>query len=132
MTNDRFAERAGVERQRNVGLDRGGLVVGGRVVPLYAGSVHYWRLDPSVWRRALTEVRALGVHYVDTYIPWGVHEKGEGKFEFGKDDPRRDVGAFLRLVHELGLLAIVRPGPHINAELTYFGIPERIIYNPEC
>ena len=25
---------------------------------------------------------------------------------------------------------IARPGPHITAELTYFGIPERIIWDP--
>ena len=35
-------------------------------------------------------------------------------------------------MHELGLYAIVRPGPHINAELTYFGIPERVVWDPAC
>jgi beta-galactosidase len=39
---------------------------------------------------------------------------------------------FLRLAQDIGLLAIVRPGPHINAELTYFGIPERVIWNRDC
>jgi beta-galactosidase len=32
----------------------------------------------------------------------------------------------------VGLYAIVRPGPHINAELTCFGIPERVIWTKEC
>ena len=27
---------------------------------------------------------------------------------------------------------IVRPGPHINAELTYFGLPERVVWDREC
>ncbi|HEY4122352.1 MAG TPA: beta-galactosidase, partial [Byssovorax sp.] len=39
---------------------------------------------------------------------------------------------FLNTAQSLGLLAIVRPGPHINAELTYFGIPERVIWNQDC
>src|SRR5262249_25697182 len=55
-----------------------------------------------------------------------------GRLELGRADPRLDVGAFLRMAHEIGLYAIARPGPHINAELTYFGIPERIIWDPTC
>jgi len=101
-------------------------------VPLYSGSVHYWRLDPGDWRTALVETKKLGVRLIDTYVPWGVHETGPGEADFGERNPRHDVAGFLRLVHELGLYAIVRPGPHINAELTYFGIPERVVWDPEC
>jgi beta-galactosidase len=36
------------------------------------------------------------------------------------------------MAHEIGLRCILRPGPHINAELTYFGLPERIVWSPEC
>jgi beta-galactosidase len=117
---------------RDVKLTREGLVIGGKKVPLYAGSVHYWRLDPRDWRACLTAVKGLGLTLVDTYVPWGVHEVAPGVLELGDTDPKRDVGHFLRLAHELGLYAIVRPGPHINAELTYFGIPERIVWDPAC
>jgi beta-galactosidase len=115
-----------------VSFTRSGVVVSGEVVPLYSGSVHYWRLDPEDWRAALVETKKLGVRLIDTYVPWAVHEIGPGEADFGEKDPRRDVGSFLRLVHELGLYAIVRPGPHVNAELTYFGIPERVVWDPEC
>jgi beta-galactosidase len=115
-----------------VRLVPGGLEIGGEVVPLYAGSVHYWRLDPRDWRACLEATKALGVRLVDVYIPWGVHETGPGQFELGKTDPQRDVGAFLRMAHEIGLYVIARPGPHINAELTYFGIPERVVWDPSC
>jgi beta-galactosidase len=94
--------------------------------------VHYWRLDPRDWRACLTASRDLGLRLVDTYVPWGVHEIAPGQLELGLGDPQRDLGAFLRLAHELGLYAIVRPGPHINAELTYFGIPERVAWDPSC
>lgn len=106
--------------------------MGGAVIPLYAGSVHYWRLDPRDWRPCLEAVKALGFYLIDIYIPWSVHEVGPGVLELGERDPQRDVGAFLRLVRELGMYAIVRPGPHINGELTYFGIPERVVYDPHC
>jgi beta-galactosidase len=115
-----------------VGLARGGVVVDGRVVPLYAGSVHYWRLERGVWKDALYATKRLGVRLIDTYVPWGAHETAPDSADFGENDARLDVVAFLRLIHELGLLAIVRPGPHVNAELTYFGIPERIIWDPAC
>jgi len=72
------------------------------------------------------------MRFVDTYVPWSVHEVAPGVLELGATDPQRDVVAFLKLAHELGLYAIVRPGPHINAELTLFGIPERVVWDPAC
>src|SRR5438309_326414 len=105
---------------RPVGLAPSGLAVGGDIVPLYAGSVHYWRLERAAWRPALEATRAMGARLIDTYVPWGVHETAPGEADFGAGDARLDVAAFLRLVHELSLYAIVRPGPHINAELTFF------------
>jgi beta-galactosidase len=113
-------------------LVRGGMEIGGEVVPLYAGSVHYWRLERADWRACLEATRALGLRMVDIYVPWAVHEISPGVLELGERDPQRDVVAFLRLAHELGLYAIVRPGPHINAELTCFGIPERVVWDASC
>lgn len=115
-----------------VRLSPRGLRLGEREVPLVSGSVHYWRLDPRQWLAALTALQSLGIQIVDVYVPWGVHEQVDGSLDFGAKDPRLDVVRFLNAAHSLGLLAIVRPGPHINAELTYFGIPERVIWNEEC
>ena len=125
---------ASEERQNElrVRLSADGLEIGGELVPLLVGSLHYYGLDPSDWRPALASLRALGFRLIDTYVPWGVHELASGEFDFGEHDPRRDVVSFLRLAQELGLHAIVRPGPHINAELTFFGIPERVIWDPAC
>lgn len=119
-------------------LVREGLKLGDEIVPLYAGAMHYWHHDPSEWRSCLVALKEMGLRMVDIYVPWSVHERPNrsgawaGKLDFGQDDPRHDVGAFLRLAMEVGLYAIVRPGPHVNAELTYFGIPERVIWDPAC
>ena len=115
-----------------VKLVRGGVDLGDEVVPLLAGAVHYWRLARSDWRACLLALRGLGLRLVDVYVPWGVHETAPGELELGQSDPQRDVAGFLRLAHELGLLAIVRPGPHINAELTYFGLPQRVVWDRAC
>jgi len=108
------------------------LRVGDREVPLLSGAMHYWRLEPSAWRAGLTQLRDIGLPIVETYVPWQVHELAPGEYDFGEQDPRKDVGAFVDLAHELGLIVFVRPGPHINAEMTYFGLPERIVYDRAC
>src|SRR6478735_8845190 len=120
------------DNPERVSLGVRGLCLGAREVPLIAGSVHYWRLDPREWLAALTALQSLGIHIVDVYLPWGVHEQTDGSLDFGARDPRLDAARFLKLAHSLGLLAIVRPGPHINAELTFFGIPERVIWSRDC
>jgi beta-galactosidase len=118
--------------EARVGLTASGLVIGGETVPLLSGSVHYFRMARAAWRPALEALKSLGARFVDTYVPWSIHERGPGDFDFGKYDPRLDVVAFLELAGELGLHSIVRPGPHINAELTQFGIPERVLWDPPC
>lgn len=117
---------------RGVRLVPGGIEIDGAEHPLYSGSIHYFRLDPASWRACLTAAKNMGLRLVDVYVPWSVHEVSAGVFDFGATDPRRDVAAFLRIAAELGLYAIVRPGPHINAEMTYFGIPERVIWDRAC
>lgn len=120
------------QQSRRAILTRSGLLLGSRTVPLLAGSVHYWRLPREMWRLALTRVKELGLRLVDTYAPWSVHETHPGEFDFGQHDARLDLEAFLKLAEELELFSIIRPGPHINAELTHFGIPERIVWDTDC
>ncbi|MFE7406122.1 glycoside hydrolase family 35 protein [Isoptericola sp. NPDC057559] len=87
---------------------------------MLSGSVHYFRVHPDLWRDRLTRVRAMGLNTVDTYVPWNWHEPEPGGFDFAGD---RDVERFLRLVGELGMDAVVRPGPYICAEWSNGGLP---------
>src|SRR5258708_1732038 len=104
----------------------------GEVLPLWAGAMHYWRHPPRDWRIGLEAMKKMGLRIVDTYVPWGVHETAPGEYDFGERDPRLNVARFLELAHEVGLRCLLRPGPHINAELTFFGLPERIVWDPQC
>jgi beta-galactosidase len=101
-----------------------GLRVGDTIVPLVSGAVHYWRHEPDSWPVLLDAVKDLGLDIVETYVPWSVHETDRGEVSF---DGRLDVAAFLKLAADRGLLAVVRPGPHINAELDDFGFPRRVL-----
>jgi beta-galactosidase len=127
--NPKRPRRRAIER---AALCKEGIRLGARVVPLLAGSVHYFRLESHDWRPALEGVRSLGLRLVDVYVPWSVHERAPGEYDFGEHDTKLDVVGFLRIAAELGLYAIVRPGPHVNAELTQFGIPERVLWSPDC
>jgi beta-galactosidase len=119
--------------EKRVRLHPHGLELGdGELLPLWAGAMHYWRHAQHEWRAGLEAMRAMGLRLVDTYVPWGVHEVARGQYDFGETDPRLDVVRFLELAHEVGLRCVLRPGPHINAELTFFGLPERVVWNPEC
>lgn len=95
---------------------------------LLSGEMHYWRMDRRDWRACLLSMKDIGLWIVSTYVPWSVHEDRLGRYDWSDD---LDLGAFLDLVHSLGMRAIVKPGPHINAELTLFGFPERILRNTD-
>ncbi len=110
----------------------GALRLGDRRIPLRSGSVQYFRLARAAWRPALEAARGIGLGMIETYVPWGVHERAPGELDFGAVRPENDLGAFLDLAHELGLCVFLRPGPHINAELTYFGLPARIVADEAC
>ncbi len=101
------------------------------VRPLRSGAMHYWRLDPDDWARGLDAMVSVGYRFVDTYVPWAVHETSPRVYDFGETDPRRDLRKFLTLAHERDLAVILRPGPHINAELTFFGLPERVVWTDD-
>jgi beta-galactosidase len=94
--------------------------------------MHYWRHPASEWRAGLEAIKNMGLHLLDTYIPWGVHEIAPGEYDFGEHNPSLDVARFLEMASEIGLKCVFRPGPHINAELTFFGVPERIVWDPQC
>jgi beta-galactosidase len=104
--------------------ERGLALADGRHLPVYAGAMHYWRLDPARWAACLAGLRGLGLALVETYVPWSVHERAPGRYDWSG---RNDLGRFLDLAAEAGLAVVLRPGPHCNAELTGFGYPDRIL-----
>ena len=119
---------------RRVKMHPHGLDLGGdqEVLPLWCGAMHYWRHSPSEWGPGLDAMKAMGLRLVDTYVPWAVHEIDAGEFDFGERNPSLDVAGFVRMCGERDLKVLIRPGPHINAELTYFGLPARIAWDRAC
>jgi beta-galactosidase len=108
------------------------LVFGKVTEPVYAGAMHYFRHAPEEWGACLDAMVAMGLRFVDTYVPWSLHEVAPRVFDFGEQKPWLNVRKFVRLAMERGMRVIIRPGPHINAELTCFGIPDRVIWDRAC
>jgi beta-galactosidase len=114
-----------VQGRGEPGRDQPGRDLPGRdVIDLFCGAVDYWRLDRADWGGCLSATRELGLRVVQVAIPWNVHERAAGKHDFGK---HRDLAAFLDLVGENGLHAVVCPGPLLGGELTGAGIPARVL-----
>lgn len=92
----------------------------GKKIKIISGSIHYFRIVPEYWRDRLEKLKALGCNTVETYIPWNLHEKEKGVFDFSGI---LDVSAFVKTAQELGLLVILRPAPYICAEWEFGGLP---------
>jgi beta-galactosidase len=105
--------------------------VEGQATSLYGGAVHYWRLDRNKWGDILDKVKGMEFDTISIYIPWEAHEIERGKFDFGQRNPSNDIDSFLTLCEEKRFNIVVRPGPQINSELTWFGYPRRILEDPE-
>lgn len=99
----------------------------GKPYPMLAGAIHYFRCPPEYWRDRLLKLKECGLNTVETYVAWNWHEKTPGKFDFSGI---LDLGRFLDIAAELGLNAIVRPGPYICAEWEGGGLPAWLLSIP--
>jgi beta-galactosidase len=110
-----------------VTIQNGSIAIDGEEASLYGGAVHYWRLERDRWDGILDSVKRMGFTMISVYIPWEAHEIERGRFDFGEINPSNDIDAFLTLCEQKGFKIVVRPGPQINSELTWFGYPRRIL-----
>lgn len=101
-------------------FDNRSYVSGDKRLFLISGEIHYFRVPREQWQDRLQKFKDSGGNCVATYVPWLLHEPEEGRFTF---DGQYDVEAFLNLCHELGLWALVRPGPYQYSELACDGLP---------
>lgn len=117
---------------RRTWFDERGLVVGGRALPFYSGAMHYWRVPPDRWRACLAQIHAAGLTLVETYVPWRVHETKHAHFDWSGRRGELDLPRFLDEARAAGLSVVLRPGPHVNAELTAFGFPDHVLDDEHC
>lgn len=92
----------------------------GEKIKIISGGMHYFRVVPEYWQDRLEKLKALGCNTVETYIPWNLHEKEKGVFDFSG---MLDVVRFVKTAQQLGLWVILRPSPYICGEWEFGGLP---------
>lgn len=92
----------------------------GERIQIISGSIHYFRVVPEYWKDRLEKLKALGCNTVETYIPWNMHEREKGRFDF---TGMLDIERFVREAQNTGLWVILRPSPYICAEWEFGGLP---------
>ena len=110
-----------------INFDGKGFIIHGKRTYIVAGELQYPRTPRAMWRERLLRIKRAGYNTVQTYVFWNYHEPREGKFEFTGE---KDLNAYLQLVHSLGLYAIVRMGPYVNAEWDTGGMPVWLRFKP--
>ncbi|MFG0334967.1 MAG: beta-galactosidase, partial [Maioricimonas sp. JB049] len=96
-------------------------MIDSRRIWLVAGQMDYGRIPAEAWADRIHAAKLAGFNAIATSIPWALHEPRPGQFDFkGEHDLRR----FVQLIHQAGMLCILRPGPYIGAGWDMGGIPD--------
>jgi beta-galactosidase len=91
----------------------------------FSAEMHYFRVEKRYWSICFERIKKAGFRIISTYIPWNLHERRPGEFDFrGATGPDRDLIVFLELSREFGFKVILKPGPWINAEWVSGGLPK--------
>jgi len=117
-----------VEERRRTYFDDHALIVDGRAVRWWAATVYYAHTPRASWKRALTELRRIGITIVEAPVPWGAHEPRSGAHDFAGP---LDLGGFLDEAAAAGLHVALELSPMTDGEQRFGGLPERIVRDEE-
>ncbi len=115
------ATGASAPASHSIAWDHYSLMIDGKRVFIYSGSVHPFRLpSPSLWLDVLEKLKAAGFNTVTSYFDWGYVSPRPGVYDFSGI---RNIDQYLDDAAKVGLYVIARPGPYINAEHDGGGFP---------
>ena len=103
-----------------VSYDSRAVLLDGNRELLLSGSIHYQRVHPSDWSRALSLAVESGFNTIQTYTFWDEHEAVRGNISFSGQN---DLSSFVSMVGSLGLHVVVRIGPYTCGEHYNGGVP---------
>lgn len=107
--------------------DESGFYLDGKPFRIFSGAIHYFRVVPEYWEDRLLKLKECGFNTVETYIPWNLHERQEGQFDFSGI---LNVFRFIEIAKDMGLYVMLRPGPYICAEWEMGGLPSWLLEVP--
>ncbi|MES2276485.1 MAG: beta-galactosidase [Bacteroidota bacterium] len=110
-----------------INYDNRGFLINGKRVFIASAGMEYARVPRALWRDRLLRLKRGGYNAIEIYTFWNYHEPKEGQFNFTGD---HDLNAFLQLVKQIGLYAIVRVGPYYCGEWNMGGYPIWLKFKP--
>lgn len=116
-----------IEAASFINYDQRGFLINGKRTFLVSAGIEYARVPRALWHDRLLRLKRGGYNAVEVYTFWNYHEAEEGKFNFSED---RDLDAFLKLVKDMNMFAIVRVGPYYCGEWNFGGYPIWLKFKP--
>ncbi|KAH1027762.1 beta-galactosidase-1-like protein 3 [Dendroctonus ponderosae] len=128
-TNYEYFTADGIRQGLNA--DQSFFTLNDKLIRVYSGAMHYFRVPRPYWRDRLRKIRAAGLNTVETYVPWNLHEPQSGKYDFGNGGSDFEdflhLEEFLNTAKEEDLFVILRTGPYICSEYNFGGFPSWLL-----
>jgi beta-galactosidase len=116
-----------VAAQNAVNWKDGYFYIDGKPTIIRSGSIHYARVPRELWRDRIWRLKMMGFNAVQSYVFWNATEPKEG--QWGLND-NTDLDAWLSLLKEMNMYALVRVGPYACAEWEEGGYPSWLTVKP--
>jgi beta-galactosidase len=113
--------------QSAIDWKNGYFYINGQPTIIRSGSIHYARVPRELWRDRIWRLKMMGFNAVQSYVFWNATEPKEG--QWGLTD-NVDLDAWLSLLKEMNMYALVRVGPYACAEWEEGGYPSWLTVKP--
>ncbi len=107
--------------------ENGYFYIKGQPTFITSGEMHYARIPRELWRDRIWRSKQMGFNCMQMYVFWNASEPKEGQWDFTDN---LDLDAWLSLVQEMGMYAVVRVGPYSCAEWENGGFPAWMSIKP--
>ena len=101
--------------------------IDGKPTFLTSGEMHYARIPRELWRDRIWRSKMMGFNCMQMYVFWNCTEGKDGQWDFSDNT---DLDAWLTMIQEAGMYAIVRVGPYSCAEWEQGGFPAWLTIKP--
>ena len=95
----------------------------GRPFQILGGQIDPQRVPRELWRDRLEKAKAMGLNTIFSYIYWNELEPYPGTWDWYGIGGMNDIGLWYKTISEVGLHAVLRPGPYVCGERDWGGFP---------
>lgn len=108
----------------SITFDGQSFLIDGRRTWLVAGTIHWARATRDMWPALIHQAKSAGFNTVTVPVIWARHEPRPSQFDFTGDN---DLRAFVELVGQAGMHAVLRVGPYVGGGYDLGGLPSWLL-----